>query len=60
MKTTLALLLFTGAAQAHESLVPHAHPHGPSLLPELDSFIVGGIFMLAAALAAYAKFGARP
>jgi hypothetical protein len=56
---TLAFLLFTSAAQAHESLVPHTHPHGMSMLPDIDTFIVGGIFMIAAALVAYAKFGAR-
>jgi hypothetical protein len=61
MKTLLATLsaLAATAAQAHESLVPHTHPHGMSLLPDLDSFIVGGIFAIAAALMAYAKFGAR-
>ena len=61
MKTPLAILLSLAsvAAQAHESLVPHSHPHGVSPLPDLDSFIVGGIFMIAAALVAYAKFGAR-
>jgi hypothetical protein len=61
MKTPLAILLCLAsvAAQAHESLVPHTHPHGVSLLPDLDSFIVGGIFAIAAALMAYVKFGAR-
>jgi hypothetical protein len=29
------------------------------MLPDLDTFIVGGIFAIAAALMAYAKFGAR-
>ena len=60
MKTSLAFLLFNGAAQAHESLVPHSHPHGVSLLPGLDTFVVGGIFLLAAALVAYGKLGSRP
>jgi len=61
MKTPLAILLSLApvAAQAHESLVPHSHPHGLSMLPDLNAFIVGGIFMIAAALVAYAKFGAR-
>ena len=61
MKTLLAILfsLVAAAAQAHESLVPHSHPHGVSPLPDIDTFIVGGIFMIAAALVAYAKFGAR-
>jgi hypothetical protein len=61
MKTLLATLsaLAATAAQAHDSLVPHTHPHGMSMLPDFDSFIVGGIFAIAAALMAYAKFGAR-
>jgi len=58
MKKTLAILLSPAAtaAQAHESLVPHSHPHGVSPLPDLGTFIVVGIFMIAAALLAYAKF----
>ena len=38
MKTMLPLsfALFAGAAQAHESLVPHHHPHGISALPGLE------------------------
>lgn len=61
MKKTLAILLSLASvsAQAHESLVPHSHPHGVSLLPDLDTFVVVGIFVIAAALLAYAKFGAR-
>ncbi len=61
MKTLLAFLfsLAAAAAQAHPSLVPHQHPHGVSMLPDLGTFLVGGIFVLAAALVAYAKFGER-
>ena len=61
MRTPLTILLSLAsvAAQAHDSLVPHSHPHGLSMLPDLNAFIVGGIFMIAAALVAYAKFGAR-
>jgi len=50
------LSLGTSAALAHPSLVPHHHPHGVSMLPDLDTFIVGGIFLLAFALLAYEKF----
>ncbi len=59
MKPMLAFCCFLAAtaAQAHESLVPHTHPHGPSLLPDLDTLVVGGILMVAALLAAYLKFG---
>jgi hypothetical protein len=61
MKAILASLLTLGAAtaQAHESLVPHTHPHGVSMLPDLDSLVVGSIFMIAAAIVAYVKLGQR-
>ena len=61
MKKILAIFLSltATAAQAHDSLVPHTHPHGVSPLPDLDTFVVGGIFLLAAALVAYGKFGSR-
>ncbi len=58
MKYLLPFILFFGAttARAHPSLVPHHHPHGVSMLPDLGTFIVGGIFLLAFALLAYEKF----
>jgi hypothetical protein len=61
MKTMLSILftLAAGVAQAHWSVVAHEHPHGVSLLPDLGSFIVGGIFVIALAMVAYAKFGQR-
>ncbi len=61
MKTAFSIffVLIAGAAQAHWSVVPHEHPHGVSLLPDLGSFIVGGIFVIALAMVAYAKFGQR-
>ncbi len=61
MKTIVAVLLSlaAGTAQAHQSLVPHHHPHGLSMLPDLDTFIVGGIFLIALALIAYARLGRR-
>ena len=37
MKKIIALLCaFSMPAQAHESLAPHAHPHGLSMLPGTD------------------------
>jgi hypothetical protein len=59
MKTLLSLLfmLSAGAAQAHESLVPHHHPHGVSMLPGLDTLVVGALFLIALALLVYARFG---
>jgi len=61
MKKMLAILLALSvtAAQAHDSFVPHTHPHGVSMLPDLDTFVVGAIFLIAAAFLAYAKFGQR-
>ena len=58
MKTLLSvsLLLAATAAAAHESLVPHHHPHGVSMLPGLDTIAVALIALAAAALA-YWKFG---
>jgi hypothetical protein len=54
MKTILSVLfsLAAVAAQAHESLAPHHHPHGVSMLPGLGTVAVGAV-MLAAALIAY-------
>jgi H+/gluconate symporter-like permease len=58
MKTLLTLLLSlaAGTARAHESLVPHHHPHGVSMLPGLDTILVGAIFAIAIAFLVYAKF----
>ncbi len=41
----LAALLFAlpSAALAHDSLAPHSHPHGPSLLPDLTTLLIGGL-----------------
>jgi hypothetical protein len=37
MKTMLAILSsFITSAQAHESAVPHTHPHDVSMLPGID------------------------
>jgi hypothetical protein len=57
MKISLAILLSLAsvAAEAHESLVPHSHPHGMSMLPDIGTFVVGGIFLAAAALVVYAR-----
>ncbi|HWC94146.1 MAG TPA: hypothetical protein VG475_13665 [Pseudolabrys sp.] len=58
MKTMLPLsfALFAGAAQAHESLVPHHHPHGISALPGLESIGIAAL-LLALGLIAYFRFG---
>ena len=60
MKTMMPLsfALFAGAAQAHESLVPHHHPHGISALPSLESIGVAAL-LLALGLIVYFRFGRR-
>ena len=55
----VALSSFSTAAQAHESVVPHTHPHGVSALPGID-IIAYGLLVLAAALVAYWKFRRAP
>ena len=53
MKRIIALLsAFSMPAQAHESLVPHVHPHGMSMLPGIDA--VGCVLLVA--LIAYWRF----
>ena len=56
MKKIVALLpALTMRARAHESLVPHAHPHGLSLLPGIDA-VICTLFALVVTLIAYRKF----
>lgn len=53
------LVSFSTAAQAYESLAPHTHPHGVSVLPGID-IVACGLLALVAALIAYRKFGRTP
>jgi hypothetical protein len=56
MKKVIALLsAFSMPAQAHESLVPHGHPHGLSMLPGID-VIICALLVLVVALVAYWRF----
>jgi hypothetical protein len=48
----LVLSSFSTAAQAHESVVPHVHPHGVSMLPGIDT-VAYGMLVLGAALIAW-------
>ena len=44
MKKLAALfLLLPSAALAHDSLAPHSHPHGPSLLPDVTTLVIGAV-----------------
>ena len=57
MKKIIALLsAFNMPTQAHESLVPHGHPHGLSMLPGIDA-VICMLLVLAVALIAYWRFG---
>ena len=58
-KLLVVLSSFSTAAQAHESLVPHTHAHGMTLLPGID-IVACGLLALAAALIAYWKFMRTP
>jgi len=58
-KLLVVLSSFSGSAQAHESLVPHTHPHGVSMLPGIE-IVACGLLVLAAALIAYRKFRRTP
>jgi len=58
-KVLVVLLSFSAAAQAHESLVPHEHPHGLSMLPGTDA-IACAMFVLVAVLFTYWKFVRTP
>ncbi len=44
MKILAALfLVLPSAALAHDSLAPHSHPHGPSLLPDVTTLVIGAL-----------------
>jgi hypothetical protein len=60
MKKLIALLsAFSMPAQAHESLAPHAHPHGLSMLASSDA-VICMLFALVVGLVAYWRFGRAP
>jgi hypothetical protein len=57
MKLFIPLLsaLAAGAAHAHDSFVPHQHPHETSMLPDVGTFGVAAL-LLAVAVIVYARF----
>jgi hypothetical protein len=59
-RSLIAILLLPGAAQAHDSLMPHDHPHGPSLLPDATNLLVGGVVVLAVWLASRWFYRSKP
>jgi hypothetical protein len=60
MKKVLAIipLVAASAAQAHDSLVPHTHPHGISMLPDIGTFGIAAL-VLAIAVIVYAQVKGR-
>jgi hypothetical protein len=60
MKKIAALLCaLTKQAWAHESLVPHRHPHGLSMLPGID-VVIFTLLALVVVSIAYWKFVRAP
>ena len=44
MKAVISfLVLAPSAALAHDSLAPHTHPHGFSVLPDATSLLIGAL-----------------
>jgi hypothetical protein len=60
MKIVFAIMsvLTASAAHAHDSLVPHTHPHGISMLPDVGTFGVAAL-VLALAVIAFAQLKGR-
>jgi hypothetical protein len=55
MKVVAALFsLLPSAALAHDSFAPHSHPHGPSVLPDVTTLVIGAL--LAACFYAAARW----
>ena len=52
MKSLITLLSIaaSSAALAHPSLIPHEHPHGGSMLPDLDALLIGVLVVAFAAV----------
>ena len=60
MKKLIALLtLFSMPVQAHDSLAPHAHPHGLSMLAGNDA-VICMVFALVVGLVTYWRFRRAP
>jgi hypothetical protein len=53
MKALLMIssLLAAGAASAHESLAPHAHPHPVSMLPDVETLGLAALVLALGVLA---------
>ena len=51
----LVSVFAAGKAQAHDSVVPHHHPHATSMLPDVGTFGIAAL-VLAVAVIVYARF----
>lgn len=53
MRILLSLLVLPlgGAALAHESTVPHLHPHAVSILPDYAAMLLAGMVVVGAVVA---------
>jgi uncharacterized membrane protein SpoIIM required for sporulation len=58
LKLALIVSLFSGSAHAHDSLVPHTHPHGVSMLPGVEVIGVAAL-LLAITVISVAQFRRR-
>ena len=58
-KIIMPLSAFSVPAQAHDSLAPHAHPHGLSMLASSDA-VICTLFALVVGLVAYWRFRRAP
>ena len=51
-KLIVAAVLTPGIALAHDSLIPHDHPHSVSMLPDTTTLLAGALFLLGVYLGA--------
>ena len=50
-----AMMMLANAAAAHDSFMPHSHPHGVSFLPSVETLGVAAL-ILSLAVIAYTQF----
>jgi hypothetical protein len=51
-KLAAVFLFLPSAALAHDSLAPHSHPHGPSLLLDVTALVIGALLIACFCVAA--------
>ena len=55
LMSALVIAFFSTTAYAHDSLVPHTHPHSVSMLPGIETSLVA-LLLLAITLVALTRF----